>query len=104
ACFLYGLRIGAMCLLIPNPRDLPALIKEVARYKVTCFPAVNTLFNGLLHHPDFGKIDWSHLKLAVGGGMAVQRAVADAWIKATGKPIIEGYGLSETSPVLITNR
>jgi long-chain acyl-CoA synthetase len=71
---------------------------------VNCFPAVNTLYNALLHHPDFGQLDWSMLKCAVGGGMAVQKAVADAWFKATGKPIIEGYGLSETSPVLTCNR
>ncbi len=65
---------------------------------------MNTLYNALLHHPDFGKIDWSMLKCAIGGGMAVQKSVADAWVKATGKPIIEGYGLSETSPVLTCNR
>jgi long-chain acyl-CoA synthetase len=68
------------------------------------FPAVNTLYNALLNNPDFGKIDWSMLKAAVGGGMAVQKSVADAWVKATGKPIVEGYGLSETSPVLTCNR
>ena len=68
------------------------------------FPAVNTLYNALINHPDFGKIDWSMLKAAIGGGMAVQKSVADAWVKATGKPIIEGYGLSETSPVLTCNR
>ena len=104
ACCLYGLRVGALCVLIPNPRDLAGLIKDIARYKVTSFPAVNTLFNGLLHHPDFKTLDWSALRLAIGGGMAVQRAVAEAWYKATGRPIIEGYGLSETSPVLTTNR
>ncbi len=65
---------------------------------------MNTLYNALLHSPDFGKIDWSMLKCAIGGGMAVQKSVADAWVKATGKPIIEGYGLSETSPVLTCNR
>ena len=104
ACFLFGVRSGGLCLLIPNPRDFPALIKEVAKYKVNMFPAVNTLYNALLHHPDFSKIDWSMLKCAIGGGMAVQRTVADAWFKATGRPIIEGYGLSETSPVLTCNR
>ena len=93
-----------MCLLIPNPRDIPAVIKELVHYKVNNFPAVNTLYNALLHHPDFGKIDWSMLKSAVAGGMAVQKPVADAWVKATGKPIVEGYGLSETSPVLTCNR
>jgi long-chain acyl-CoA synthetase len=104
ACFLFGMRLGGCCLLIPNPRDIAGLIKELAKYKVNCFPAVNTLYNALLHHPDFGQLDWSMLKCAVGGGMAVQKAVADAWFKATGKPIIEGYGLSETSPVLTCNR
>ncbi|HYC16149.1 MAG TPA: long-chain-fatty-acid--CoA ligase [Pseudolabrys sp.] len=104
ACFLFGVRAGAMCLLITNPRDIAGVIKELRHYKVNFFPAVNTLYNALLHHPDFGTIDWSMLKVAIGGGMAVQKSVADAWIKATGKPIIEGYGLSETSPVLTCNR
>jgi len=93
-----------MCLLIPNPRDIRGLIGELRRYKVNIFPAVNTLYNALLNNPDFGKIDWSMLKVAIGGGMAVQKSVADAWVKATGKPIVEGYGLSETSPVLTCNR
>ncbi len=104
ACFLFGLRLGGLCLLVPNPRDIGGLIKELSKYKVNAFPAVNTLFNALLHHPDFGKLDWSLLKYAVGGGMAVQKSVAEAWMKATGHPIIEGYGLSETSPVLTCNR
>ncbi len=103
-CFLFGVRLGGLCLLIPNPRDIGGLIKELAKVKVNAFPAVNTLFNALLHHPDFGKLDWSLLKYAVGGGMAVQKSVAEAWMKATGRPIIEGYGLSETSPVLTCNR
>jgi long-chain acyl-CoA synthetase len=104
ACFLFGMRIGGLCLLIPNPRDISSLIKELGRYKVNAFPAVNTLFNAVMHHPDFRKLDWSMLKYAVGGGMAVQKQVADDWMKATGHPIIEGYGLSETSPVLACNR
>jgi long-chain acyl-CoA synthetase len=104
ACFLFGMRVGGSCLLIPNPRDIAGLINELAKYKVNSFPAVNTLYNALLHHPAFGRIDWSMLKCAIGGGMAVQKPVADAWFKATGKPIIEGYGLSETSPVLTCNR
>jgi long-chain acyl-CoA synthetase len=103
-CFLLSVRTGGSCLLIVNPRDIRGLIKELSHYKVNIFPAVNTLYNALLHHPDFGKIDWSMLKCTVGGGMAVQKSVADAWVKATGKPIIEGYGLSETSPVLTCNR
>jgi len=104
ACFLFGVRAGAMCLLITNPRDIAGVIKELRHYKVNFFPAVNTLYNALMNHPDFSKIDWRMLKAAIGGGMAVQKSVADAWVKATGKPIIEGYGLSETSPVLTCNR
>jgi long-chain acyl-CoA synthetase len=104
ACLLFCIRSGGLCVLIPNPRDIPGLIKELSKYRVTLFPAVNTLYNALLNHRDFGKIDWSGLKAAVGGGMAVQKAVADGWIKATGRPIIEGYGLSETSPLLTCNR
>jgi long-chain acyl-CoA synthetase len=104
ACFLFSMRVGGMCLLIPNPRDIPNLVKELSHYKVNIFPAVNTLYNALLHNPNFGKIDWSMLKCTIGGGMAVQKPVADAWMKATGRPIIEGYGLSETSPVLTCNR
>jgi len=103
-CFLLGVRTGGSCLLIPNPRDIRGLIKELTQYQVNMFPAVNTLYNALLNQPDFAKIDWSMLKCAIGGGMAVQKSVADAWVKATGKPIIEGYGLSETSPVLTCNR
>ena len=104
ACFFLALRTGGMCILIPNPRDLPGLIAEVSKYKVSSFPAVNTLYNGLLHHPDFGKLDFSRLRAANGGGMAVTRAVAENWFKRTGTPIIEGYGLSETSPTLTCNR
>src|SRR5262249_12262692 len=84
ACFLLSVRTGGQCILIPNPRDIPNLIKELAKYGVNHFPAVNTLYNALLDHPDFGKIDWSMLKCAVGGGMAVQESVADRWFKATG--------------------
>jgi len=84
ACFLLSMRIGGINVLIPNPRDLPALIGELVKRKPNLFPAVNTLFNALLNHPDFGKIDWSGLKSAVGGGMAVQKAVAEKWFKATG--------------------
>ena len=104
ACLLLGVHSGTLCVLIPNPRDIDGVIKELKKYRVTMFPAVNTLYNALLNHKDFATLDWSMLKAAVAGGMAVQKAVADAWFKATGKPIIEGYGLSETSPVLTCNR
>ena len=95
---MLGMRTGAKNILIPNPRDLSAVLKELAKHKVNSFPAVNTLFNGLANHPDFNTVDWSHLKISVGGGMAVQSAVAKLWLKKTGCPICEGYGLSETSP------
>jgi long-chain acyl-CoA synthetase len=94
------LRTGGQAILIPNPRDLPAVLKELSRHRFHSFPAVNTLFNGLLHHPDFGKVDWSHLQVSVGGGMAVTRTVAQLWLEKTGCPICEGYGLSETSPTV----
>ncbi len=103
ACFLLGVRIGGKCLLIPNPRDIPGLIKELKHHKVNSFPAVNTLYNALLNNPDFASVDWSMLKCSVGGGMAVQQTVAERWLTATGCPIIEGYGLSETSPTLTCN-
>jgi long-chain acyl-CoA synthetase len=103
ACFLLGLRAGGANLLIPNPRDIPGFIKELAKYQVNKFPAVNTLYNALLNHPDFRKLDFSMLKIANGGGMAVQRSVAERWQAATGCPIAEGYGLSETAPVLTCN-
>src|SRR5438552_3289083 len=86
ACFLLAMRAGGVCLLIPNPRDIPNLVKELQKYKPSMFPAVNTLYNAMLNHPDFGKIDFSQLKASNGGGMAVQRAVADRWLKATGCP------------------
>jgi long-chain acyl-CoA synthetase len=102
-CFLLSVRTGGQSILIPNPRDIPGLIKVLAKYEVNLFPAVNTLYNALLNHPDFVKVDWSMLKCAVGRGMAVQKSVADRWIRATGSPLWEGYGLSETSPVLTCN-
>ena len=95
---MLSMRTGAKLILIPNPRDLPAVLKELSKHKFHTFPAVNTLFNGLANHPDFGKVDWSNLKISVGGGMAVQGAVAKLWLDKTGCPICEGYGLSETSP------
>ncbi|MDO9115886.1 MAG: long-chain-fatty-acid--CoA ligase [Polaromonas sp.] len=95
---MLGMRTGGKNILIPNPRDLPAVLKELSKHKVHSFPAVNTLFNGLANHPDFNTVDWSHLKVSLGGGMAVTGAVAKLWLEKTGCPICEGYGLSETSP------
>lgn len=95
---MLGMRTGGKNILIPNPRDLPAVLKELAKHKIHSFPAVNTLFNGLANHPDFNSVDWSHLKVSLGGGMAVTSAVAKLWLEKTGCPICEGYGLSETSP------
>jgi long-chain acyl-CoA synthetase len=95
---MLSMRTGGKLILIPNPRDLPAVLKELSKQRFHSFPAVNTLFNGLANHPDFDKVDWSHLKVSLGGGMAVQAAVAALWLKRTGCPIVEGYGLSETSP------
>jgi long-chain acyl-CoA synthetase len=94
---------GQLIILIPNPRDMPGLIKEVGKYQPSFFPAVNTLFNALAHNVDFQKLDFSKLKLSMGGGMAVLPATAALWQKITGSPIIEGYGLSETSPVATAN-
>ena len=95
---MVSMRNGGKQILIPNPRDLPAVLKELSKHRFHSFPAVSTLFNGLVNHPDFGTVDWSHLKISVGGGMAVQSAVAKQWLEKTGCPICEGYGLSETSP------
>ncbi|CCE03768.1 long-chain fatty acid--CoA ligase [Bradyrhizobium sp. STM 3809] len=102
-CFLLAVRAGGANLLIPNPRDIAGFIKELMKYQVNNFPAVNTLYNGLLHHPDFKKLDFSKLKVSNGGGMAVQRPVAEQWKQVTGCSIAEGYGLSETAPVLTCN-
>jgi len=95
---MLGMRTGGKNILIPNPRDLPAVLKELSKHTFHSFPAVNTLFNGLANHPDFNSVDWSHLRISLGGGMAVQSAVAKLWLEKTGCPICEGYGLSETSP------
>ena len=103
-CALLGLRVGGMNLLIPNPRDIKGFIKELGGYRINIFPAVNTLYNGLLNNPDFAKLDFSGLLVCPGGGMAVQKPVADKWLALTGIPIVEGYGLSETSPVVTANR
>lgn len=103
ACYLLAVRAGGCNLLIPNPRDIAGFVKELAKYQVNSFPAVNTLYNGLMHHPDFKKLDFSKLKISNGGGMAVQRPVAEQWKAITGCFIAEGYGLSETSPTLTCN-
>ena len=95
---MLSLRMGGKTILIPNPRDLPAVLKELGKHTFHSFPAVNTLFNGLANHPDFGTVNWKNLKVSLGGGMAVQHAVAKLWLEKTGCPICEGYGLSETSP------
>jgi long-chain acyl-CoA synthetase len=100
---LYMMADGGCCLLIPNPRDIPGFIKELASNRFTAISGLNTLYNALLNHPDFGKIDFSHLRLATAGGMAMQTAVAKRWQEATKVPILEGYGLTETSPVATTN-
>ena len=95
--------IGAANLMIANPRDIPALVKALRETPFTVIPGVNTLFNALLNNKDFARLDFSRLHLAIGGGMAVQRAVAERWQSPTGKPLIEAYGLTETSPAAIAN-
>jgi len=103
-CALLGMRLGGMNVLIPNPRDMDGFIKELGKYKINVFPAVNTLYNGLVNQPAFASLDHSTYLVCPGGGMAVQQAVADKWLAITGTPIVEGYGLSETSPVVTANR
>jgi long-chain acyl-CoA synthetase len=95
--------VGGENVLITNPRDIPGFVKELAKHKYSIITGVNTLFNALLNHPDFPKLNFSSLKLAVGGGMAVQKAVAERWKQVTGTPLIEGYGLTETSPSATAN-
>lgn len=102
-CAMYGMYKGQANILIPNPRDLPAVIKELRKYQPGFFPAVNTLFNALVHNEEFRQLDFSKLKMAMGGGMAVLPSTAEEWKKVTGTIIIEGYGLSETSPVATAN-
>jgi long-chain acyl-CoA synthetase len=103
ACYLLAVRAGGVNLLIPNPRDMVGFIKELSKYQVNSFPAVNTLYNGLLNTPGFDKLDFSKLKTSFGGGMATQKPVAEKWLKVTGCALSEGYGLSETSPTLTCN-
>ena len=103
ACFLFFFRMGGCCLLIPNPRDIDGFVKTLARTRFTNFAGVNTLFNALNNHPKIGTVDFSKVEYVVGGGMAVQSAVAARWKAITGQTILEGYGLSETSPVVSVN-
>lgn len=100
---MLSMRTGGCNILIPNPRDIPATLKELKKYRFHSFPAVNTLFGALARHPDAKSVDWSHLRLSVGGGMAVQAATAELWRKQTGCSICEGYGLSETAPSACCN-
>jgi long-chain acyl-CoA synthetase len=102
-CALLTLRTGGLGILIPNPRDIGGMIDALKGYAINTLPAVNTLYNALLNHPDFSKLDVSKLLVANGGGMAVQEAVANRWFAATHVPIVEGYGLSETSPSVTCN-
>ena len=102
-CMMLSMRLGGKLILIANPRDMPGMLKELSRHRIHLMPAVNTLFNGMANHPDFHTVDWSHLVAATGGGTAVQSAVAALWKEKTGKPILEGYGLSETSPTASGN-
>jgi long-chain acyl-CoA synthetase len=97
------MKLGGCNVLITNPRDIPAFVKELAKHKFTLVVGVNTLFNALLNHPDFAKLDFGSLRAALGGGMAVQKAVATRWKQVTGRPLVEGYGLTETSPVVCAN-
>ncbi|SEH52423.1 long-chain acyl-CoA synthetase [Rhizobium tibeticum] len=101
---LMGMSLGAHNILVANPRDIPALVKEFGKVKVHIFPGLNTLFNALMNNADFAKVDFSSMVMSLGGGMAVQRPVAERWLKITGSHITEGYGLSETSPVATANR
>jgi long-chain acyl-CoA synthetase len=102
-CGLLTIRTGGLGVLIPNPRDIPGMIKSLEGYAITTIPAVNTLYNAMLNSPDFHKLDFSKLLTANGGGMAVQEAVAKRWFELTRTPIVEGYGLSETSPCVTCN-
>ncbi|NSZ61794.1 long-chain fatty acid--CoA ligase [Agrobacterium tumefaciens] len=101
---LMGIALGGHNLLIANPRDIPGFVKELSHYRPHIFPGINTLFNALMNNEDFRKLDLSSLILVLGGGMAVQRPVAERWLSIVGCPIAEGYGLSETSPVATVNR
>ena len=103
ACCLVNMKIGAHNVLITNPRDMPGFVKELGKWKFTSISGVNTLFSALMNTPGFDKLDFSALKLSLGGGMAVQRAVAERWKQLTGHPLLEAYGLTETSPGAVSN-
>jgi long-chain acyl-CoA synthetase len=103
ACFMLGARMGHLNILVPNPRDIPGFIDTLRGHKIHIFPAVNTLFNALANEPGFSRLDFSELVISNGGGMAVQQATAEKWLKVTGCPVVEGYGLSETSPAATIN-
>ena len=100
---MMAMRLGGKLILIPNPRDMVAVLTELAKHKIHVLPAVNTLFNGMANHPDFNKVDWRSLVVSAGGGTAVQSSVAKLWFEKTGCAIAEGYGLSETSPIATSN-
>jgi long-chain acyl-CoA synthetase len=102
-CMMLSLRTGGKVVLVANPRDLPGLFKELRRHTIHVLPAVNTLFNGMVNHANFNTVDWSHLQVAIGGGAPVQSAVAQLWLQKAGIVLCEGYGLSETSPVVAAN-
>lgn len=101
-CLVY-MALGGENVLIPNPRDIPGLIKEMGKHKFTAFTGVNTLFNALVNNPEFAKLDFSSLRIVLGGGMAVQEVVAKKWKEITGVALIEAYGLTETSPAATIN-
>lgn len=101
-CLVF-MKLGGCNVLITNPRDIPGMVKELANHKFHAITGVNTLFNALLNNPDFVRLDFSNLKLSIGGGMQVQKAVAERWKEVTGTPLVEGYGLTETSPVATAN-
>jgi long-chain acyl-CoA synthetase len=100
---LFGMRVGGLNILIPNPRDTHAMVKDLRRRRFNVLPAVNTLLNSLAENPEFRELDFTSLRISIGAGMAVQQAVADKWLALTGCPVVEAYGLTETSPAATCN-